>query len=180
MFNYVKLYFLNMNFFFFLLRQWHRWNLYTFWTIFLHNLVIKQGDICHKNLNFRHMPENLHQFKIVSLNSLSVFPPCLTDSCLVSEGFDMQKFMMSSSLGPSGQSTIIVAPEDDTPHRVKAMDDQEREKTYMSKATVERNRVNRIRKARMSAEIIQRSWRRYLLRKRLSERKKKWNWIVLF
>ncbi|WAR02936.1 KIF6-like protein [Mya arenaria] len=89
------------------------------------------------------------------------------------EGFDMQKFLMSASFNTSGNSTIIVDPEDDQPHRVKAMDDQEREKTYMSKATVERNRVNRIRKARMSAEIIQRAWRRYIMKKRLSDRRRR-------
>ncbi|XP_052233464.1 kinesin-like protein KIF3A isoform X2 [Dreissena polymorpha] len=83
------------------------------------------------------------------------------------EGFDMQRFLMSSTLNTTQNSTIVVDDEDDRPKRVVAMDDQEREKTYMSKAMVERNRVNRIRKARMSAEIIQRAWRRYKARREL-------------
>lgn len=56
--------------------------------------------------------------------------------------------------------------------RVVAMKEKEREQTYMSKAQVERNRVNRIRKARQSAEKIQRAWRRYRARKELEKRKK--------
>ena len=46
------------------------------------------------------------------------------------------------------------------------MKEKEREENYMNKAQVERDRVTRIRKARQSAEMIQRCWRRYIAKKR--------------
>ena len=45
------------------------------------------------------------------------------------------------------------------------MKEKEREENYMNKAQVERDRVTRIRKARQSAEMIQRCWRRYIAKR---------------
>lgn len=80
----------------------------------------------------------------------------------VQQEFDMTKFLQSSSFNQSGMSVEI---EEEQPSKIRAMPEQEREQTYMSKAQLEKERVHRIRKARKSAEMIQRAWRRYRSRK---------------
>lgn len=88
----------------------------------------------------------------------------------LTEGIDMSKFLINTSFN-STQNTSVQFESEAHPGRVTALDEKEREKTYMSKAQVERDRVNRIRKARQSAEVIQRSWRRYLSKKKFYMKK---------
>ncbi|KAL4224986.1 hypothetical protein ACF0H5_015681 [Mactra antiquata] len=88
------------------------------------------------------------------------------------EGIDMSRFLINTSFN-STQNASVQFEQDEQPGRVTALDENEREKTYMSKAQIERDRVNRIRKARQSAEIIQRSWRRYLAQKKYYMKKRK-------
>jgi hypothetical protein len=71
------------------------------------------------------------------------------------------------------QNDLVPDEELDTPRRVTAFKDKERETKFMSKAHMERDRVHRIRKARQSAEVIQRSWRRYLAKKKFYLKKVK-------
>ncbi|KAK3102585.1 hypothetical protein FSP39_012383 [Pinctada imbricata] len=61
--------------------------------------------------------------------------------------------------------TNIVYEEAKSP-RVKAIPDDEAESTYMEKLQVQKDRVSRIRKARHSAEVIQKAWRKYQARKK--------------
>lgn len=77
----------------------------------------------------------------------------------------MSKYLLSTSFNTS-QNESVEFEEEDHPGRVTALNEQEREKKFMSKAQIERDRVHRIRKARQSAEVIQRSWRRYLAQKK--------------
>ncbi|XP_053385145.1 uncharacterized protein LOC128550327 isoform X2 [Mercenaria mercenaria] len=88
------------------------------------------------------------------------------------EGIDMSKFLLrNSSFNTLQNEAVQYEDELDTPRRVTALKEKEREKKFMSKAQVERDRVHRIRKARQSAEVIQRSWRRYLAKKKFYMKK---------
>lgn len=81
----------------------------------------------------------------------------------------MQTLMMNAKMN-AGMTVQI--EDEKSSGRVVAMKEQEREVTYMTKAQSEKHRVNRIRKARQSAEIIQRAWRRYLARKEVDKRRR--------
>ncbi|KAK7491439.1 hypothetical protein BaRGS_00017268 [Batillaria attramentaria] len=48
-----------------------------------------------------------------------------------------------------------------TSPRIQAMQDTQRESTYMGRIQAERDRISKIRRAREAAEAIQRAWRRY-------------------
>ena len=50
--------------------------------------------------------------------------------------------------------------------RIKAIHDDEREVTYMNTAREQKQRIARIRKSKMAAEVIQRSWRSHCTQKR--------------
>lgn len=81
---------------------------------------------------------------------------------------DVSRFRENSAsylLEPTHSSTLEIE-EEEHPGKVTALKEKEREENYMNKALVERDRVTRIRKARQSAEIIQRCWRRYMAKKR--------------
>ena len=48
----------------------------------------------------------------------------------------------------------------DVQPRITALKEADRERVYMTKAQVEKERVQKIRRARRAAEVIQRAWRR--------------------
>ena len=50
--------------------------------------------------------------------------------------------------------------------RIKALRDDEREVTYMNTAREQNERIARIRKSKLAAEVIQKSWRSYRAKKR--------------
>ena len=81
---------------------------------------------------------------------------------------DVSRFRENSAsylLEPTQHSTLEIEEEEHS-GKVTALKEKEREENYMSKAQVERDRISRIRKARQSAEMIQRCWRRYMAKKR--------------
>lgn len=51
-------------------------------------------------------------------------------------------------------------------NKVTALPEDEAEHTFMTKVQVQKERVSKIRKACKSAEVIQRAWRRYVLKKK--------------
>ena len=80
---------------------------------------------------------------------------------------DISRFRQSSAtLLLDSHNSAVEIEEEEHPGKVTALKEKEREENYMNKAQAEKDRVTRIRKARQSAEVIQRCWRRYIAKKR--------------
>ena len=66
-----------------------------------------------------------------------------------------------SVLGSGATNNIYESRSRHKKPSVKALDEKDREASYMSTMKAERLRLARIQRARSAAEVIQRSWRRY-------------------
>ncbi|KAL3841622.1 hypothetical protein ACJMK2_019736 [Sinanodonta woodiana] len=73
---------------------------------------------------------------------------------------DLSKVNQGTHSAPSGFEI-----EEETPKKITALEDKDREISFMNRAQAERNRVARIRQARQAAEKIQRAWKRYIAMK---------------
>jgi hypothetical protein len=65
---------------------------------------------------------------------------------------------------PSRTNSLVI--EESKFKSVTAVPDDEAESTFMGKVMEQRDRVNKIRQARKSAEVIQLAWRRYQEKKK--------------
>lgn len=74
----------------------------------------------------------------------------------------------SSTLNSIGEEESIIARGEDKADRdvfvrseVKAMEEAEGQRSYLSAARANKERIEKIRKAMRSAEVIQRAWKKY-------------------
>lgn len=65
---------------------------------------------------------------------------------------------------PSRTNSLVI--EESKYKSVTAVPDEEAENSFMGKVMEQRDRVNKIRQARKSAEVIQTAWRRYQEKKK--------------
>ncbi|XP_060082119.1 kinesin heavy chain-like [Ylistrum balloti] len=70
---------------------------------------------------------------------------------------------------PGGRKGQLVWEETPVTSQVTALPEEKAEDVFMSKVQQQKDRVNKIRKARASAEIIQRSWRKFAAKKKVQK-----------
>ncbi|KAK3594078.1 hypothetical protein CHS0354_040846 [Potamilus streckersoni] len=113
----------------------------------------KNSPISEKIRKYLHSPEKERKFLQEKHKSsmTGTRPRSLEDLSRVSEG---------TYSAPSGFEI-----EEETPQKITALEDKEREISFMNRAQAERDRVARIRQAQQAAETIQKAWKRYIARK---------------
>ncbi|XP_069133111.1 serine/arginine repetitive matrix protein 2-like [Argopecten irradians] len=70
---------------------------------------------------------------------------------------------------PGGKKGQLVWEESPAVTQVTALPEEKAEDVFMTKVQQQKDRVNKIRKARASAEVIQRTWRRYAAKKKVQK-----------